>query len=97
MYGFNEIPQSLILNPGGQVDNDWYVGIPFLSHIHANFGMTGLSLYDIFADDGIDFNSKLKSTIYAMKETDYFALNQQFDLFSAGFAFGSSFEKNKTL
>ncbi|MDO6597849.1 DUF5723 family protein [Oceanihabitans sp. 2_MG-2023] len=97
LYGFSEIPQSLQLNPGGQITNDWYIGIPFLSHIHANFGMTGLSIYDVFADDGTDFNTKLKSTIYAMKETDYFALNEQYDLFSGGFAFGNGFIKNKYL
>ncbi|WP_452232522.1 DUF5723 family protein [Lacinutrix sp. MEBiC02595] len=97
LYGFNEIPQSLLLNPGGQVNNDWYIGIPFLSHVHASFGMTGFSAYDIFADDGRDFNSKLQRTIYAMKDTDYFALNQQFDLFSGGFAFGKDFIKDKYL
>ena len=97
LYGFTEIPQSILLNPGAQVENDWYVGIPFMSHVHANFGMTGVTVYDIFADDDKDFNSKLERAIYAMKDTDYFALNQQYDLFSGGFAFGNSFEKDKYL
>ncbi|MDO6622676.1 DUF5723 family protein [Oceanihabitans sp. 1_MG-2023] len=95
LYGFHDIPQTLLINPGAPVANDGYIGIPFLSHIHANIGMSNLTIYDIFVDDGRDFNSKLKEAIYAMKDTDYFAVNQQLDLFSAGFAFGKGFEKNK--
>ena len=58
LYGFNEIPQSLLLNPGAQTSNDWYVGVPLLSQVHVNVGMSGISVYDVFADDGSDFNSK---------------------------------------
>ena len=97
LYGFHEIPQNLLINPGAPVTNNGFIGIPFLSHIHANLGMSKLTVYDVFADDGRDFNSKLKDAIYAMKDTDYFAVNQQLDLFSAGFAFGRGFEKDKYL
>ena len=96
LYGFEEIPQSLLINPGANiVNNNWYMGIPLLSHIHVNGGTSGVSVYDIFVDDGRGFNQKLSTAIGGMKNTDFFAVNQQLELFSGGFAYGSSYEKNE--
>lgn len=95
LYGFSEIPQSLLQNPGGQVTNNWYFGIPLLSHIHVQAGSSGVSFFDVFADNGIDFNVKFKSALDDLKPVDFFTVNQQIELFSGGFAFGSSFNKNQ--
>ncbi|TXG38786.1 DUF5723 family protein [Seonamhaeicola maritimus] len=95
LYGFSEIPQSLLQNPGGKVDNNWYFGIPLFSHIHANAGASGVSTYDLFADDGVDFNSKLESIVYDLKPNDFFTINQQHEIFSGGFAYGPSYNKNE--
>lgn len=97
LYGFSEIPQALLQNPGGEINNDWYFGIPLLSHIHVNGGSSGISIYDLFAKDGVDFTSKLQIAVNKMKSTDFFNFNQQLEIFSGGFAFGSSYEKNKYL
>lgn len=97
LYGFSEIPQALLQNPGGQIKNDWYFGIPLLSHIHAHGGSSGLSVYDLFAKDGVDFNSKLSQVVDNMKPTDFFTTNQQLEVFSGGFAFGNSYQKDKYL
>ena len=97
LYGFNEIPQSLMLNPGAQISNDWYVGMPLLSQLHVNVGMSGISVYDVFAEDGRDFNSKLRDAIYNMDSNDHFAVNQQLEIISGGFAFGNSYEKDQYL
>ena len=64
LYGFKEVPQQLLLNPGGQVDYRGYIGVPLLSHIHLNAGITGFSAFDIFADDGRDFNQKIREVAY---------------------------------
>lgn len=95
LYGFSEIPQSLMLNPGGQVKNDWFFGITLLSHIHVNAGVSGSTVYDVFADDGINFNIKLKNAIYGIRDNDFYTVNEQLEIFSGGFAFGSSYNKNK--
>lgn len=95
LYGFNDIPQSLLQNPGARVSNDWYVGIPLLSHIHVNFGSSELTVYDLFADDNRDFNDKLRQAVFSMKPNDFFTFNQQLEIFSGGFAYGDSFQKNK--
>lgn len=96
LYGFDEIPQSLLINPGATMTNkDWYMGIPLLSHVHANFGTTGVSVYDLFADDGKDFNQKLRTAINGMTNSDFFSVNQQLEIFSGGFSLGSSYETDK--
>ncbi|GGK26314.1 hypothetical protein GCM10007962_20760 [Yeosuana aromativorans] len=95
LYGFSEIPQSLLLNPGGKVTNDWYFGIPLLSHIHVNGGTSGTTVYDLFANDGINFNTKLKNAVYSMKPSDFLTFNEQIEVFSGGFKIGNAFEKNQ--
>ena len=34
IYGVKEIPQSLLVNPGGIVEQQYHFGIPFLSQFH---------------------------------------------------------------
>ncbi|MCF7569555.1 DUF5723 family protein [Sabulilitoribacter arenilitoris] len=97
LYGFSEIPQSLLQNPGGLVKNDWYFGLPLLSHIHASGGSSGISIYDLFAKDEQDFNIKLQKAVNKLKPNDFFTLNQQLEIFSGGFAIGPSYNKNKYL
>lgn len=97
LYGFSEIPQSLLLNPGGKVDYRGYFGVPMLSHFHVNAGSSGATVYDLFADDGRSFNAKLRILVNTSKPHDFMTVNQQLDLFSGGFAFGSSFEKKEYL
>ncbi|MDO5972107.1 DUF5723 family protein [Flavivirga aquimarina] len=97
LYGFSDIPQSLMINPGGEVKNDWYFGMPLLSHIHANVGITGSTVYDIFANDGIDFNTKLQNAVYSMGSRDSFSVNQQLEIFSGGFSLKNTLGKKEYL
>ncbi|MEP3837985.1 MAG: DUF5723 family protein [Algibacter sp.] len=97
LYGFTEIPQSLLSNPGGKVTNTGYFGIPFLSHFHINGGSSGATVYDFFADDGVDFNIKFRRVIDQAKPGDFFTTTQQLEVVSGGFAFGSSYNKNQYL
>jgi len=94
LYGFSEIPQSLLLNPATRIDNRGFVGIPLLSHFHFSAGSSGISVYDLVADDGINFNTKLRQAVDALNPTDFTTVNQQLELFSGGFNLGNSF-KNK--
>ncbi len=97
LYNFTDIPQSLLLNPGAEVNFQWHIGIPLLSQIHLNAGASGTSVYDLFADNGIDFNEKLRRVVYSMDKNDFFVVNQQLEIFSGGFAIGPSYKKNKYL
>lgn len=86
LYNFNEIPQSLMVNPGGFVDYRWYAGAPLLSGISVQGGSSGISVNDIFADDGLDINDKVRNrAINGMRITDELSGTYQIELLSAGF------------
>ena len=89
LYNFTDIPQSLMTNPGADVKYKWYVGVPFLSGISMNVGSSGFSAYDLFANDGVDFNTKLRSVLSKTTHDDVLSLNQQLELFSGGFRIGT--------
>ncbi len=85
LYDYTDIPQSLLLNPGAEVNYRWHVGIPLLSHLHVNAGSSGVSAFDLFTDDGVDFNTKFRSVLNDLDRNDFFAINQQLEVFSGGF------------
>ena len=89
LYNFTDIPQSLMTNPGADVKYKWYAGVPFLSGISMNVGSSGFSAYDLFAKDGVDFNTKLRSVLSKTTHDDVLSLNQQLELFSGGFRIGT--------
>ena len=89
LYNFTDIPQSLMTNPGADVNYKWYVGVPFLSGISMNVGASGFSAYDLFANDGVDFNTKLRSVLSKTTHNDLLILNQQLELLSCGFRMGT--------
>ena len=86
LYDLRELPTSLLLNPGVDVSNyRLHIGVPLLSHIHFGVGISGASAYDLFADDGVDFNSKLRNVLDGISRNDIYTFNQQLELFYIGF------------
>ncbi|TDE27049.1 hypothetical protein E0I61_15470 [Flavobacterium ranwuense] len=85
LYNFTSVPQSLLTNPGSDVKYNWYFGIPLLSGISTNVGSSGFSAYDLFADNGVDFNVKLRNVVFSTTRKDRVVLNEQIELFSGGF------------
>jgi hypothetical protein len=88
LYNLTSVPQSLLTNPGSDVKYRGYFGIPLLSGISANIGSSGFSAYDLFANDGVDFNTKLRNILYSSSRNDKLAINQQLELFNGGFKIG---------
>lgn len=88
LYNFTSIPQSLMTNPGADVKYKWYFGIPLLSGVYAHGGSTGFSPYDLFANDGVDFNVKLRNVVSSISKKDHVAINEQLEIFSGGFKVG---------
>lgn len=84
LYGLEEVPQNLLLNPGGVVPQRMHFGIPFLSQIHLNAGSSGVSVYDIFGTTGEDINSKIRRKIFELKPTDFFTATQQLEIINFG-------------
>ena len=86
LYDFTEIPQSLMINPGSNIDFDWYSGIPMLSGISFQAGSSGISVNDIFANDGIDFNDKIREhAINGMGIRDELSGTYQIELLNGGY------------
>ncbi|MAN58749.1 MAG: hypothetical protein CMC08_02805 [Flavobacteriaceae bacterium] len=84
LYGFDEIPQSLLLNPGAKVSQKGHIGIPFLSQIHLNVGTSGVTVFDIFGESNVDINTRIRNKIFEMKDSDFFTATQQLDILNFG-------------
>lgn len=86
LYDFTEIPQALLLNPGMEVSYQWYAGIPALSGVSFQFGSSGVTVHNLFADDGVDFNTKIREkVIYGMDIKDELSGAFQLDILNGGF------------
>lgn len=86
LYDFNEIPQALLVNPGMEMDFKWYIGIPLVSGISGYAGSSGISVNDIFADDGVDINLKVRERVLgALRPRDEFSATVQLEYFNGGF------------
>ena len=85
LYDFAGLPQTLMLNPGAEVNNKFHVGLPLLTQVSFQGGFTGFSAYDIFADDGVDINDKIRAAIGSFGKSEFIAVNQQLEVFNGGF------------
>ncbi|MCC9063866.1 DUF5723 family protein [Flavobacterium piscisymbiosum] len=88
LYNFTSIPQSSLVNPGADVSYKFYFGIPVLSGVSANLGSSSFSAYDLFANNGVDFNDKVRNVINNSSSKDKTHVNQQLEIFSGGFRVG---------
>ena len=89
LYGFDNIPQTLLLNPGAEVDYDIYAGIPLLSNLFVQLGGTdkNMTYNNIFKDPESANEFLIGVYQYNLDKKDYFIVNQQIDVFNAGFRF----------
>jgi hypothetical protein len=85
LYGFQEIPQSLLENPGGEVNFVKHIGIPFLSGVYVNAGTSNNLISNLFANDGIDIEDKLRSILFRLNSKDFVSINEQLDIINIGF------------
>ncbi len=87
LYDFNQLPQTLLLNPGAEVSYVQHFGVPFLSNIYVQAGATnkGITYNNLFSDT--DSNTEVLRNIYNqnLNSDDYFLINQQIEIFNAGF------------
>ncbi|WP_035649111.1 DUF5723 family protein [Flavobacterium sp. ASV13] len=90
LYNFTSIPQSLLVNPSADVSYKYYFGVPVLSGVSVNLGSSSFSVYDLFADNGVDFNDKVRNIVNKSSRNDKVVTNQQLEVFSGGFRVGGS-------
>ena len=54
LYDFAGLPQTLLLNPGLETNYQFHIGMPLLSGVSSELGITGFSVSEIF---GVNSNS----------------------------------------
>lgn len=84
LYNFDDLPQSLMLNPGAETSFDMHIGIPLLSQIHVSAGSSGVSFYDIFKKGPGSVNDRIRSKIFEMSNKDFFTVNEQLEILFIG-------------
>ena len=89
LYNVDDLPQSLLQNPGARIDFIKHIGVPFLSQIHSSAGSTGVTAHDIFADDGANVNQRVREVLREITAGDYFSVNEQIEVLSLGWKVGS--------
>ncbi|KDN56155.1 DUF5723 family protein [Flavobacterium seoulense] len=92
LYNMTSVPQSLIMNPGADFKYKYYFGVPLLSGMSFKVGTTGFSAYDLFANNGVDFNQKLRNVVHSTNRRDHVAINEQIEIFNGGFKLGDWLE-----
>lgn len=86
LYDFYEIPQSLLLNPGVKTPYKWHAGIPLISGIAVQAGTSGITVNDLFANDGLDFTDKVRDKVVnGLSQRDEFGASLQIDILNIGF------------
>lgn len=83
LYNVEDLPQTLMSNPGSVISFNKHIGIPLLSGFSLEAGSSGVSAYDIFGEDG-DINIAISNAINELTEKDYFTVNQQLEVLSFG-------------
>lgn len=91
IYGFDKIPQTLLLNPGAEPTYKYNIGMPLLSGVSASPSISGVTVADVFRDDGIgffagtNFNTKLQNALQKLDVDDYIHVNTQVEVLSGGY------------
>lgn len=91
LYNVDDLPQTLLSNPGAAISFEKHIGIPLLSGFSVSAGSSGVSTYDIFQEGG-DINARIRDAIFRLDNKDSFVVNQQLEL--ASFGWKSKFTNN---
>ncbi|RMB62813.1 hypothetical protein EAX61_04330 [Dokdonia sinensis] len=83
LYNVDNLPQTLLLNPGASHSFEKHIGIPFFSGFSLSAGSSGISVYDIFQEGG-DFNARVRDAIFNLSDKDFFTVNEQIEIASFG-------------
>ena len=86
LYDFTELPQSHLQNPGTHSPLNWHIGVPLFSSISIQAGVSGFAAEDLFANDGLDFTTKVGNLVrQGLTQRDRIGIDSQIEFFTAGF------------
>ena len=84
-FSFAESPQTLLLNPGAETNFRSHYGIPMLSDVSFDIGITGFKLNDLFSNDSRTFRTRFEAVLNKINTTDYLSFNTKIDVLNIGF------------
>jgi len=87
LYDFAGLPQTLLLNPAIETNYQFHIGMPLLSGVSSELGITGFSVSDIFGVNSNSITEKVAAVLKNIDPRDYLKINSQIEVFSAGFRF----------
>lgn len=89
LYDFDELPQTLMLNPGSVVGYDMHIGVPFLSNVYAMGGSSSREVNYNNLIAGTDGNTEVLRNLQALglSEREVFLFHQQIEVLNGGFRF----------
>ncbi|UCE92550.1 MAG: hypothetical protein JSV73_06825 [Flavobacteriaceae bacterium] len=86
LYDFDQLPQTLMLNPGSVIDYDKHIGVPLLSNVYAMAGSSSRDVnYNNLVSDAED-DGDIVRNLYelGLSTSEIFLFNQQMELFNIG-------------
>lgn len=89
LYNVNSLPQTLMVNPGANVEFDKHIGVPFLSGFSLAVGSSGVNVYDVFEDSPGEINNRITGLMSRLTHRDYFTAHQQWEIISLGWRLNS--------
>jgi len=87
LYDFDQLPQTLLLNPGAEVDYDKHFGVPFLSNVYFEIGASNRDInYNNVLAPSNSVDDVLRNVYdLSSSNSDIFLINQRMEILSAGF------------
>ena len=88
-FSFGETPQTLMLNPGSEINYKSHYGIPIVSNFQLTIGNTGFQMGDLFSNDSRSFNEKFEKVLDQISPSDYINLNTKIDVLNFGYRYNN--------
>lgn len=86
LFGYDEIPVSLMQQPGAAVEMDWHLSVPGLSSWEFTAGASGVTLDELTGTVAEDFNQRFEEkVIQGLNKNDVIYTHLKSHLFFAGF------------
>ena len=90
LYDFAGLPQTLLINPGAEIDYKSHFGMPLTSGLYAELGLSGFVLSDIFLANSVDINQKITNIASDISTDDNIKFNAQIEVLYAGYRYSEN-------
>ncbi|MDN3642178.1 DUF5723 family protein [Lutimonas halocynthiae] len=86
LYGFDQLPQTLMLNPGAVVDYDKHFGVPLLSNVYAVAGSSSRDINYNNLKEGTEDSGDIIRNLHdlGLNDNEIFLFHQEVELLNAG-------------